>query len=162
MTIKEAEVSDVSSIVKLWIEFMNEHDKIVISENSELQEFEVKEDNMEKSYEEFLKSHIDSPDGTIFIALEDNIIIGYTLIFIKDEIPIYKNKKIGYISDLYVKRDYRTKAISSELKDKSFEWFKGKGIKFIAVPLYPDNKHAHSVYKKWGFFDYKVEMRKKI
>ena len=76
--------------------------------------------------------------------------------------PTYKNKKIGIISDLYIKKNFRNRRISSKLKDRFIEWFKEKGIRFIAAPLYPDNKFAHSLTKKWGFVDYKLEVRKKI
>jgi len=162
MIIKKANSGDIPKIVDLWLEFMKEHDQIIINENSLLKEYEIKDENMEDSYSGFLKSNFESEDGAIFIAEENGEIIGYTLFFIKDEIPIYKNKKIGYISDLYVKKDFRNKGISSKLKDKSIEWFKEKGIKFISAPLYPDNKFAHSLTKKWGFVDYKVEVRKKI
>ena len=162
MIITEAKLDDVLSIVNLWTEFMKEHDNIVISENPKLEDFQAKDENMEKNYEDFLKSTIESSDGKVFLALDNDEIAGFTLISIKDEIPIYKNKKIGRINDLYVKKGHRGRAISSALKDRSLEWFKSKGINSVSIPMYPDNKHAHSVYKKWGFFDYKVEMRKKI
>jgi len=162
MIIKEATLDDIPRIVDLWIEFMKEHDNLIINENPKLKEFEVKDKNMGESYKEFLKSHIESPDGIVFIVQENEEIVGYALLFIKDEIPIYQNKKIGYASDLYVKKNFRNKGISSKLRDKALEWFKEKGMKFVAAPLHSDNKFAHSVYKKWGFFDYKIEMRKKI
>lgn len=160
--LKEANLDDVPKIVDLWVEFMEEHDNIIVNENPKLKEFEIKENNMGESYKEFLKFHINSSEGTVFIAEENGEIIGYALIFIKDEIPIYQNKKIGVASDLYVKKNFRNKGISSELGDKSFAWFKEKGINFVSAPMYPDNKFAHSLFKKWGFFDYKIEMRKKI
>lgn len=162
MIIKEANLSDVPRIVDLWIEFMKEHDNIIINENPKLKEFEIKDNNMGGSYKEFLNSHIESKDGAVFIAENNGEIVGYALIFIKDEIPIYKNKKIGCASDLYVKKNFRNKGVSSKLRDKSIEWFKEKGIKFLSAPMYPDNKFVHSLFKKWGFFDYKIEMRKKI
>ena len=162
MIIKEANLSDVPKIADLWIEFMKEHDNIIINENPKLKEFEIKDNNRDGSYKEFLNSHMESKDGTVFIAENNGEIVGYALIFIKDEIPIYKNKKIGCASDLYVKKNFRNKGISSKLRDKSIEWFKEKGIKFLSTPMYPDNKFVHSLFKKWGFFDYKIEMRKKI
>lgn len=162
MIIKEAQLKQIPEIVKLWKEFMIEHDEIIITENPKLQELEIKDSQMETSYLEFLKLQLKSAKGTVFIAEENNKIVGYTLILIKDEIPIYQNKKIGCISDLYVKKNFRNRGLSSRLKDKSIEWFKEKGIKFVSVPLYPDNKFAHSLYQRWGFFDYKLEMRKKI
>lgn len=162
MLIKEANLENVSKIVDSWIEFIEEHDKIVISENPELEEYEKKISNMGDNYKEFLESHIKSEKGVVFIAEEDGEIVGFTLIYIKDEIPIFENKKVGFISDLYVKKEFRNRKISSKLRDKSLEWFKDKGLKFVSLAMHPDNKFAHSVYKKWGFFDYKVEMRKKI
>jgi GNAT superfamily N-acetyltransferase len=162
MIIEEAKIEDVPRIVQLWLEFMKEHDEIIIKENSELSECEIKDGNMGEKYREFLISHIESKDGAVFIAKENNEIVGYCLIFIKDEIPIYKNKKIGCASDLYVKKNFRNQGISSKLGDKSIKWFKEKRIKFVSAPMYPDNRFAHSIFKKWGFFDYKVEMRKKV
>ncbi len=162
MIIKEAKLGNVPEIVDLWIEFMKEHDKIILTKNPKLNECEIKESNMGESYRKFLESHIKSSDGVVFIAKENDEIVGYALIFIKGEIPIYKNKKIGCASDLYIKKNFRNKGISSKLRDKSFAWFKGKGINFVSAPIYPDNKFAHSLFKKWGFFDYKIEMRKKI
>lgn len=162
MIIKVANSEHIPKIVDLWIEFMKEHDEIIINENSELKEFEIKDKNIGDAYSKFLKSNIESENCAIFIAEENGDIVGYTLIFIKDEIPIYKNKKIGVISDLYVKKDFRGRGISSKLMESSMEWFKEKGIKFISAPLYPTNKFAHSLTKKWGFVDYKVEVRKKI
>lgn len=162
MIIKKADSNRVNEIVDLWLEFMDEHDKIIINDNPVLKNYESKDKNMGESYKEFLKSYIESDKGIVYLAEENEEIIGYTLIFIKNEIPIYENKKVGYISDLYVKKDFRKKGISTQLKDRSLEWFKDKGIKIIAVPMYPDNKHAHSLYKKWGFIDYKFELRKII
>lgn len=88
MIIKEGNLDYIPKIVDLWIEFMNEHDEIIINENSELKDFEIKDENMGDSYGEFLKQNIESEDGIVFIAEENGDIVGYTLIFIKDEIPI--------------------------------------------------------------------------
>lgn len=117
---------------------------------------------MGEKYEAFVKTHIKSKNGIVYLVLNENEIVGYALVFVKDEIPIYRCRKLGYISDLYVKDGFRKQGISTELKNKSIAWLKNKGLKCVVVPLYPANKFAHSIYKKWGFFDYKIEMRKKI
>jgi len=44
----------------------------------------------------------------------------------------------------------------------AIKWFKKKGMKFVSLGMYPDNKDAHSIYEKWGFFDYHLDMRKEI
>jgi len=162
ITIREANLKDVPQIVELWIKFMGEHDEIVIHGNPEFKEHVAKDTSVGESYRIFLQSHIESTEGVVFMAMKESAIIGYILIFIKDEIPIYKNKRLGYIGDLYIKKDFRSQGLSSKLKDKSLEWFKKKEVKFIAVPVSPSNKQAYSVYKKWGFLDYTIEMRREI
>ena len=84
------------------------------------------------------------------------------MVFIKDNIPIFELKELGYFSDLYVKKQFRKLGISSKLRDEAIKWFKKKKMKYISIALYPDNKFAHSVYKKWGFMDYHIEMRREI
>ena len=74
----------------------------------------------------------------------------------------YKIKKIGYISDLFIIRNYRAKGISSRFKDEAIKWFKKKNIKHISIAVHRENKLAYSIYRKWGFLDYHIELRKKI
>jgi GNAT superfamily N-acetyltransferase len=52
--------------------------------------------------------------------------------------------------------------MSTRLKDEMIEWFKSKNVKYTAIGFYSDNTEAHHIYKKWGFFDYKIEARKQI
>ncbi len=160
MEIKEADSKDAPKIVDLWLEFMKEHDDIVLNKNPKLKKFTIKDKEMKRVYKKFLGANIRSKSGTAFIAKENNAIAGYTLVLLKDEIPIFKNKKIGYISDLYVKKGFRKQGISSKLKDKAVQWLTKKDVKFISLSVYSANNAAHSIYKKWGFIDYKIEMRK--
>lgn len=162
MIIKKANLGDVSEIVKLWLDFMKEHDEVILKNERRLKPFEVKAKDIGKKYEAFVRMRINSKNGIVFLALKDNEIAGYALVFVKDEIPIYRRKKVGYISDLYVKGGFRKQGISTKLKNQAILWLKNNRIDNVALPLYPANKSAHSIYKKWGFFDYKIEMRKKI
>lgn len=161
MKIEEANVGHVPELVDMWLGFMKELDETIIGKNPKLLEHEIKDEKMGESYRKFLESKIGSENGTVFIAREGRELAGYTLIFIKDEIPIYKNKKLGYISDLYVKKAFRKMNMSSALMEKATEWFRKKGMTFIAIPVSHDNKIAYAIYKKWGFIDYKIDMRKK-
>ena len=162
MIIKKANQNNIKEIVQLWLDFMNEHDQIVLKNDPRLKAFEAKRKDMGEKYEVFIKSYIGSKNGVVFLAIEKHNIVGYTLVFIKEEIPIYKCEYVGYISDLYVKDGSRSQGLSTKLKNQAIAWLKGKKMTCAAVPLYPANTVAHSIYEKWGFFDYKVEMRMKI
>ncbi len=161
-SIRKIRLKDVGKITALWLDFMKEHDEIVLAENPSLKNFIKKDSNISKGYKEFLAKLVRSKNSTALIATDNKEIIGYLLIEIGKEIPIYKHKKIGHIYDLYVIPKYRAQKVSSKLKKEAFKWLKEKKIKFASIPLFTDNKKARSIYKKWGFTEYKLEMRKKI
>lgn len=160
--IRKANIADVKTIVSIWERFLNEHDTIVAARNSQLKEMNLRNDDVPLMYEKFLLDNIQSESGIVFVAEDNGQIIGYSLGFIKNEIPIFKIKQYGYISDMYVSKKYRNKGISSKLKDEMIAWFKGKGVEYASIGFYADNREAHEIYNKWGFFDYKIEARIKI
>ena len=159
---RAATARDIPAIVTIWEEFMKDHDAMLIKENPILKPYLYKNKNASNNYKKFVQKHIKSKNGIVYIAEIDGKIAGYTLIFIKDEIPIFKIKKTGFGSDLFVKKEFRGRNISSKLSSIAIKWLKGKAIKCLSLTLYSDNKLAHSIYKKWGFIDYKIEMRKFI
>lgn len=160
--IRKATLKDVSLIVDLWKEFMKVHDKIVLQKNKKLVPYNKRLNNAHLIYKKFVAENLTSGKGAVFIAEVDKEVAGYSLIFIKDNIPVFELKRYGYFSDLYVRKEFRRKGISSQLVKRGIKWFKKKGIKHVSIALYSDNEYAHSIYKKWGFFDYHVDMRKKI
>lgn len=162
MRIREAYINDIKTLVNIWEKFLVEHDGIVTRNNPRLKKMNLRNDNARVLYEKFISDNIQSENGVVFVAEENGQIVGYSLGLIKDEIPIFQMKRYGYISDLYVEREFRGKGVASKLKDEMFSWFKNKGIEYASVGFYADNPMAHEVYKKWGFFDYKIEARIKI
>ena len=162
MIIKKATIKDVPSIIKLWKEFRKNHNKIVIKKNPKFKPYLIKRSNAAENFKKFVQKNIRSKNSVVYIAEVNGKLVGYSLIYIKDNIPIFKLEKIGYISDLFVKKEFRNQGISSKFKEEAITWFKKKGIKHISLAVYKNNKFAHSIYKKWGFFDYYIEMRRKV
>ncbi|MEW6295223.1 MAG: GNAT family N-acetyltransferase [Candidatus Diapherotrites archaeon] len=159
--IRRANLDDAKKIVGLWKEFM-EYLNDLLKRNPKLKPWIELKKNSHSIFRKFLKKNLKSKNSAVFLAEMDGMPAGYTLIFIKENIPIYKLEKFGYISDLFVKKEFRGKNISSKLKEKAIEWFKKKGLKHASIALWSDNTKAHSIYKKWGFFDQHIEMRKKL
>ena len=42
------------------------------------------------------------------------------------------------------------------------EWFAARGVHHVGLEVANDNLSARAIYKKWGFFDFFVEMRAEI
>jgi hypothetical protein len=48
------------------------------------------------------------------------------------------------------------------LKDEAMKWFKQKGMQYASIDTAPGNKHAHNIYKKWGFLNVHLSLTRKI
>ena len=160
--IRKGTLKDIPRIVKLWKDFMEEHDCNVIKRNKLAKEQILKCKTGASKFKSYIINLLKTKKGYLIVAEEDGIIIGYNLAQIKKEIPVFKLKRIGLIADLYIKKEFRGQRIATLFKNEAVKWFKKRNIKYMSISVYPDNPHAHEIYKKWGFFDYKITMRKKI
>ncbi len=161
MIIRKARLKDVPRIVELWNEFMKSHNLEITKKNTRHIPFLEYNDNAINSFRDFVKKQIYSKNGLLLVA-EDFELVGYLLSYIKPNIPIFKIKKLGHLSDLYIKKGYRKKGIATKFRDIAFDWFKEQGIKHVSISVYPENNVARKIYEKWGFFDFHIEMRKEL
>ncbi len=155
-------LKDADTIVELWKDFTKQHDTNIVKHNSKMKPYTLKKSNASKLFGKFLKTNLKSKNAIIHIAEVDGKPAGYNLCFIKDNIPVFKLEKTGHISDLFVKKEFRGRGISSMFKDKAMKWFKKKGLKYALIGVNSLNEHARSIYKKWGFVEYHLELRRKI
>ena len=162
MIIRKAKVKEAPLIAGLWVEFMKDHDAIVLKRDKRLKPHVEKNKGAKKNFEQYAAKCIKSRNSQLYVAEENGNLVAYSLAIIKKTIPVFKIKELGYFADLYVKKQFRGKGISSRFKDLAIKWFRKRGIKYISIMVYHENKFAHSIYKKWGMFDYHVEMRGKI
>jgi len=128
MEIRLATQEDFEQFLPLKEEFFKEYGISKESKKFILEEFK-----------EYLK-HI------IIVALEDNKIIGYLCGIIEENLY----EKFGDLGEIFVKKEFRRKGISTKLKDKFIEFLKSKGITLCRIEVNPDNP-AQEVYRKWGF-----------
>ena len=162
ITIRTAKLKEAGLITDMWKEFMKYHDEILAKKNPKLKPYLIKKKNAPQNFKAFIQKNIRSRNAVVHIAEIDGKAAGYHLSYIKPIIPVFKLDKIGYMADLFVKKEFRGLGISSRFKEEAFKWFKKKGMKHASIAVYFDNTGPHSIYKKWGFMDYHVEMRKKL
>ena len=94
-------------------------------------------------------------DDNILLCYEDNEKIkGY--IYLK---PIEN----GYLIDgLYVDEQYRNNGIASELMEEALNILSNKGINHIDINVLFQNKSAIDLYKKYGFNEFRISLRKDL
>ena len=160
--VRRAKIEDADKIVEMWKEFMKKHDNLVANSNKELKTHIMKKSDGYIAFSSYVKKNLRSRNAFIQVAEKDGEMVGYDICLINNNIPVFKIEKIGLFSDLYIRKKYRRKGISSKFKDNAISWFKEKGIRHLSIGVNAENKYAHSIYKKWGFIDYQMDMRKKI
>ena len=79
---------------------------------------------------------------------------------------INKNTGYGYdyawISDAFVKNQYRGRGIMSKLLTATISLLRKQGIKSYKISSDISNKEAVALWKKMGFKKYEITLRKKI
>lgn len=140
--------------MELWKELVDHHSKI----NS----FFTRRKDGHVNFETFITDLIKSEEAKIFIALEDNQIIGYTIAKIDLYPPIYLLEKYGSIYDMFVTLKYRRKGIGKRLWQEALKWFKQLGLERVELSIVPNNPESSFFWKKQGFQDYMHKLYIKI
>ncbi|MBU1179302.1 GNAT family N-acetyltransferase [Patescibacteria group bacterium] len=115
-----------------------------------------------KGLDKYTKNQIKNKNIKMLIAEDGGKIIG-RIIGVITKAPSYVTpKKIGEIDDVFIKKNYRRKGIGKKLFKELLKWFKIKKIKHIELSVDARNKIGVNAWKKFGFYDYRVKMRKDL
>jgi len=155
--IRKATLKDISALVDMWKEFEDAHTAMVVKKNPFMKPLLKYKPNVKAVCRKSLKRTI-AKIGFVFIAEENKTIVGYIEGSIKN--PELAANRIGSIWDLYVKKDYRGRKISSMLKNAAFSFFRKNKVKAVEMNVNRHNTNAYSIYRKWGFFEEGIRMIK--
>ena len=104
----------------------------------------------------YFKNTIKNENNILLCYEEDNIIKGY--IYLK---PVNNDNQNGYLIDgLYVDIAYRNNDIATKLIDNALTII--KDADFIDINVMSQNIDAINLYKKFGFNEFKISLRKNI
>lgn len=109
-----------------------------------------------------LKKNLKSKKVILFIALDKGKAVGFIGGEIEKAYTFWRFKEAGYLFQLYVIPSYRRRGVGKELTKTILNWFKKRKIKWIKLHVYANNPRAHSLYKKLGFKDFMIELKKVV
>ena len=147
MIIRKARKEDFQEYLKLKRKEHDDYSKIINEKIKNLGRSIIKKD-----FDEFLSSK----KNIIIIVEADDGLIGY----IHGE--FYNNFKIGYISDIFVLKEFRQKGIATKLIESFIKFLKKRKYKILKLDVNMKNKNAIKIYKNWGFRPESIGMTKKI
>lgn len=105
---------------------------------------------------DYFKNIIKKPNHILLCYEEDNTIVGY--IYLK---PLTEGSKIAFINGLFVEEEYRGKGIATKLIDEAIKIAK-ENYNYIEINVMYNNEVAYKIYKKLGFNDLSVTLRKDL
>lgn len=114
--------------------------------------------NYHYKLEENLRKIMSSRNSRIFIAVDREKVVGYSLIAISNYPPVFKQKPFGFISDVAVKKEYRRQGVGGILLKEIKKWFTKKRIKRITIRVLSKNEVGLPFWQKQGFEEYMKTM----
>lgn len=112
-----------------------------------------------------LLKHIADKGGAIFMADDaDGRPVGWSVVH-ENEAPLFvieAERREAYIAELYLTESARGAGTGRVLIQACEDWARGRGIPVIQIGVLAKNAHAHAVYRRAGYADYAVELRKHL
>ena len=111
---------------------------------------------------DFVKERILNGDGVVFVAVENNKIIGY-LVGGSVEADSYRTvRHLAEIEEIMVDASYRGLSTGSKLIEEFFNWSKDKGFSRMRVVVSATNIRTISLYKRLQFIDHDMILERQI
>lgn len=159
MIIRRAKIKDKERIIKLMDEFNSYYYNEKIFSEDFLPFWEYKDKF--KTFNEAAEEWLNKSQYMMFVAEENNEIVGYICGQVKNRIVRTLDKE-GYINDWFVSRDWRHKGIGMQLYTTLIEEFKKQGCNRLGLLTNVRNQQAIYFYHKLGFIDECLTLVKKL
>lgn len=140
--IRQANLEDIDKLAILRVEQQKAEEK---------EKYKCNDTTLQNNSKAFFEKHLDR-DYFCFVKEIDDKIIATCAIQIIEYLPLCTNLsgKIGYISNVYTKEEFRNKGIQKELMAKCIDFLKSKNISI--AELGSSNPIARHIYQKFGFY----------
>jgi len=146
---RKATIEDIDAINKLFYEL--DTDAI----NMQPEHFQ----RGSRSFE-YLSGLINDDKTVFLLAVIDEIIIGFSLLFEKEtaKINLLVPCRYAYIQDFIVSENYRNKGVGTKLMEESKQWAKNRQLAYLRLSVLPGNKNAQRFYNRHGMGEQMITM----
>lgn len=154
MEIRKATPEDFEELLKLKLELKESERKF----NKNLPPV----NKVKQHYKEYLSKDLSRENSAVFVAVEENQLIAMISARIYTALAIYDSEKRGYLSNLFVKKEFRKKGIGTKLMQKAIAWLSSMNAKTAIAEIYKENTSSLKISYSLAFTDYSVKLCKKL
>ncbi len=138
-------------VEELWAQLVRVHE-----EAEEL--FRLQPDSR-RIWRNYFENHLlRDQDTRVFIALENKQVLGFLVARIEPPTPLFAGSYHGFLSDTYVRPEYRRQGIMQALYKAAADWLAAQGIHELQLDVYNRNHAAWQYWEKQGFRPLKTRM----
>lgn len=141
----------IAQVICLWEELVTVH------EDAEVH-FRLRADSGEmwRSYLESRLLH--DPDTRVCVALDDTQVIGFLVARLEHPAPMFCGDPYGFISDSFVRPEFRRQGVTTELFRVATKWLASRGVHELQLDVYNRNTVAYDFWQSKGFRPMKTRM----
>ena len=114
----------------------------------------------DEEFGNYLQKRINDADFKVFVAKEGGNCIGYVMGWIEQRPPIYRKRKVGYLSNIFVDEAHQKQEVGAQLYRALETWFQERKVDYIEIRADARNSAAMKSFKKYGFKELSVTFYK--
>lgn len=154
ITINAATLTDTVDVIRLFGEL--HHFNASLDPRFELA------GNWEQLVETYIEQLQQSNDSAWLLARHEHQTIGFVLVEVHTDSPLYRHRHWAEIVGLYVTPEYRGSNVAHLLMDRAYDWAVQHNLRVMQLYVTAANQRAHAFYSKQGFEDSQLIMRRWI
>lgn len=151
IAIRDGTEEDLDDVVDLWGMLARHHEQIS-------EEFTLAWDGQRK-WSKYLRAKFDEISTKLIVAEENSKIVGFMLCLLSPNAPVFKERKVGVVSDVFVLEERRRKGVTKKMLDVAVKWFRKNKVRTVQLGVAHDNLEARAVWRTIGFTPYMIYKR---
>ena len=112
-----------------------------------------------RKWSRYLHDKFDEISTKLVVAEEEGEIVGFMLCLLEPNVPVFKERKIGVISDVFVEEQRRRKGVAEKMLDFAAKWFKKNKVRTVRLNVAADNLEARAAWRMLGFEPFMIDKR---
>lgn len=112
--------------------------------------------------EAYRREQLTDPATALFVVEDKTELIGFVTATYQDSPPVFARGPAVNIDELYVRPEYRTDGIGSQLLTTAEEWAMSQGADYVTLGVNAKNEPALALYEAAGYTVRRQKMDKSL
>ncbi|HEX6288273.1 MAG TPA: GNAT family N-acetyltransferase [Herpetosiphonaceae bacterium] len=130
--------------------------------NSQLDPRFALADGWEELVHQYLQQSEDSADSSWLLARDNSRVVGFVLVELHADSPLYRHRYWAEIVGLYVDPEYRGSDVADLLMEQAYAWALRRNLRIMQLYVTATNYQAQRFYGKQGFVGTQLIMRRTL